>query len=250
MQKDVPLTIERLPEEQEKACRIIAARQIQSLLRNLMDEGSRIALYYDGAKDFIMTTLLGVGDKGVWVEQGTDAPKNRRIAESKKVTLVGSLNQIKIQFSVESVRVVTHQGYPAFYLPLPAHLYRIQRREYFRLAIPVSEHLRCIVPVNQPQPGGQAVLQVLDISGGGVRLSCTEGNVEFVLGQTYPGCQIDLAEEGKIEATIRVKNLVSVSPKPGQTITRIGCEFLNLDNASGVLLQRYVTRMQRLRAEM
>lgn len=250
MQENISLTIERLPDEHERECRVTSARQILSLLRNISDEGSRTALYFDGAKDFIMTSLLDVGEKGLWVEQGTDLPKNRRIAESKRITLVSSLDQVKIQFVVDGVRAATHQGYPAFYLPLPANLYRIQRREYYRLAIPHSERLRCVIPVNNPQAGGRIELPVLDISGGGARLSCANGEIEFVLGQTYAGCQIDMPEVGKIEVTLRVKNLISSSPKIGQTITRVGCEFVNLDNASGILVQRYVTRMQRLKADI
>jgi c-di-GMP-binding flagellar brake protein YcgR len=249
MQENISLTIERLPEQQERECRVTSVRQILSLLRNISEEGSRTALYFDGAKDFIMTSLLDVGEKGLWVEQGADMPKNRRIAESKRVTLISSLDQVKIQFSVDGIRAVTHQGYPAFYLPLPANLYRIQRREYFRLMIPTSERLHCAIPANNPQAGGRIELPVLDISGGGIRLSCAKDDIEFVLGQTYAGCRIDLPEVGIIEVTIRVKNLISASPKPGQTITRAGCEFVDLGNASGILLQRYVTKMQRLKTD-
>ena len=206
------------------------------------------ALYFDGAKDFIMTSLLDVGDKGLWVEQGTDTPKNRCIAESDEVTFVGSLNQVKVQFSANEIRAVTHQGYPAFYLPLPASLYRVQRREYYRLMLPLSERLHCVIPINKPQAGNRMEVPVMDISGGGVRLFCTDNEIEFVLGQTYGGCQINLPEVGKINVMMTVKSLVSISPKPGQTIKRVGCEFKNLDNASSILLQRYVTKMQRLKA--
>ena len=249
MQKDTQLTIEMLDNEQDSECLIISARQIQSLLRSISETRSRIALYYDDAQDFIMTSLLDVGDKGFWVEQSTDMPKNRRIAEDKKITLVSSLNQVKIQFSINAIRAVTHQDYPAFYLPLPASLYRIQRREYFRLALPLSERLFCVIPINQPQAGEKIKLPVMDISGGGLRLSCVEDDIEFEPGQTYAGCQIDLPEVGKINVTIIVKSLVSISPKSGQMIKRVGCEFKNLDNASSVLLQRYVTKMQRAKNE-
>lgn len=250
MQKNIPLNIERLSEEQEKECRIISARQIQSILRNISETSSRVALYYDGSQDFIMTSLLGVGDKGFWVEQSTDMSKNRHITENKKITLVSSHNQVKIQFLVNAIRAVTHQGYPAFYLPFPASLYRIQRREYYRATIPHSERLRCIIPVNQPQPGDRLEAPVLDIGGGGIRLSCAEDGIEFVLGQIYTGCQIDLPEVGEISVTLIVKSMVSLSPKPGQTIKRVGCEFKDLDNASSVLLQHYVTKIQLLKTDM
>ncbi|MDO8292496.1 MAG: flagellar brake protein [Gallionella sp.] len=249
MQKNIQLNIERLSEEQENECRIISARQIQSILRNIMETSSRAALYYDDEQDFIMTSLLDVGDKGFWVEQSTDMPKNRRVAETRKITLVSSLNQVKVQFSVNEIRTVTHQGYPAFYLPLPASLYRIQRREHFRLALPHSERLRCVIPINHLQAGGRIELPVMDISGGGMRLSCAEDGIEFEPGQTYAGCQINLPEVGKINVTIIVKSLVLISPKPGQTIKRVGCEFKNLDNASSILLQHYVTKMQRLKTD-
>lgn len=248
MQENIPLTIERLSGEQEKECRIVSARQIQTFLRSMSDSGALAALYYDGARDFIMTSLLGVGDKGLWVEQGADAPKNRRVTESGKITVVGSLEQVKLQFSVEGVRAVTHQGYPAFYLPFPDSLYRIQRREYYRLMLPLSDRLHCAIPIKRQQEVERVEISVMDISGGGVRLFYTDNEVEFVLGQVYKGCQINLPEVGKISATLTVRNLVETSPKPGQTIRRVGCEFSDLDNASSVLLQRYVTKVQRLRA--
>lgn len=249
MQKNIPLNIERLSGEQEKGCSVTSARQIQSLLRNISEAGSRVALYYDDAQDFIMTSLLDIGDKGFWVEQGTDMPKNRSIAESKKITLVSSHNQVKIQFFVNAIRTVTHQGYQAFYLPLPASLYRIQRREYYRLELPHSERLHCVIPINKPQAGGEIKLPVLDVGGGGIKMSCVQEEVEFVPGQIYAGCQIDLPEVGNISVTIIVRSLVSISTKPGQTINRVGCEFKDLDNASSVLLQRYVNMMQRLNVD-
>jgi len=249
MQENIPLTIERLSDEQEAECRIVSARQIKSLLCDISEAGSSAALYFDGAKDFIMTSLLDVGDKGLWAEQGADMPKNRHIAESKKITLVSSHNQVKVQFSVNAIRAVAHQGYPAFYLPLPASLCRVQRREHYRLMLPLSERLCCVIPINQPQVESQLEAPVMDISGGGVRLFCAEDNIEFVPGQTYAGCQINLPKVGKINVTITVKNLVLISPKPGQTIKRVGCEFKNLDNAASVLLQRYVTKMQRLKTD-
>ena len=245
MQKDTHLTIAMLDDEQESECLITSARQIQSLLRKISETRSRTALYFDDAQDFIITTLLDVGDEGFWVEQGTDMPKNRRIAESKKITLVSSLDQVKVQFSATGANAVVHQGYQAYFLPLPASLYRVQRREYFRVMHSLSERLHCIIPINKPQAGGRIELPVMDISGSGVKLSCAENDIELVPGETYPGCQINLPDVGKISVTLLVRNLIPVSPQTGHTIKFAGCEFKNLDNASSILLQRYITKIQR-----
>lgn len=245
MQENIPLTIERLSEEQERKCRISSARQVQSLLRKISENGLLAALYYNGAKDFIMTSILEVDDEGFWVEQSADMPNNRRIAGSEKITLVSSLDQVKIQFSVDEIHAVTHQGYPAFYLPLPDNLYRVQLREYYRLKVSHADRLRCVIPINRPQAGNRLEVPVMDISGGGLRLFYSGNDIEFVPGQTYAGCQIDLPEVGKINVTITVKNVISTSQKPGQTTKRVGCEFKDIDNAVSIMLQRYVIKMQR-----
>lgn len=249
MQENVPLTIERLSDTHEGECRVTSMRQILSFLRSIAESGAPVALYFDGARDFIMTSVLDIGEKGLWVEQSTDMPKNRRITESRKMTLVSSLDHVKIQFSANAARAVTHRSYPAFYLPLPGMVYRVQRREYYRLMLPLSEHMCCVISAGEPPELRQVEVPVMDISGGGVRLSYAEKEIEFVMGQTYAGCRINLPEVGRIEVTITVRNLVSVSPKPGQIIRRAGCEFRDLDNASSMLLQRYVTKMQRLKAD-
>lgn len=245
MQENLQLTIDTLTDAEEKECRVTSARQIQTILRNIAENGLHTALYYDGGQEFIMSSLLDVDDKGFWVEQGVDMPKNRRIVESKKITLVSSLDLVKIQLTVGSIRAVTHQGYPAFYLPLPASLCRIQRREYYRLMLPLAERLHCVIPLNKQQGGGQIEVPVMDISCGGVRLFYTDNVVGFEQEDVYAGCQISLPDVGKLNVTLIVKNLVSISPKPEQTIKRVGCEFKDLDKASDIMLQRYITKMQR-----
>jgi len=249
MQENIPLTIERLPGEQERECRITSARQIQSLLRGVLVCRSPAALYFDGAKDFILTPLLGVGEEGLWVGQSPEITKNQCIIESGGIILVSLVDQVKIQFSAEGVQAVMHQDYPAFHLPLPECLYRVQRREFFRLAVPPSEQLRCVIPINRTEGAELVEVAVADIGGGGLRFSCAEKDIEFAVGQTYAGCRIDLPDVGTISVTMTVKNLFQVSAQPGQSARNVGCEFRNLDNASGILLHRYVTMMQRIMSQ-
>lgn len=248
MQENIPLTIEKLSSEEENECRVSSAKQIRSLLHDMSEAGAIAALYYDGVKEFVMTSLLDVGERGLWVEQGVDASKNRHIAESARITLVSAFNQVKIQFVVGAIRAVTHQGYPAFYLPFPASLCRIQRREYYRLSLAPSERLNCMIPADQPPAAERVDVPVMDISGGGIRLISTLEDIEFVQGQVYDNCRIHLPEVGEINVTLIVKSLVSIASRSGQMIRRVGCEFKEIDTASGILLQRYVTMMQRLRA--
>jgi len=251
MEKDIPLKIEILSSEEDDQYRITTAREIGFILRNISESRSRIALYYSDEDDFILTTLLGVDASGLWLEQGPKAQDVRRISESKKLIFVSSNNNVKIQFSTTQAREETYQGHAALFLTFPHSIQRLQRREYFRLLTPVSNPLHCVIPV---APVVTAIkpheATIMDISGGGVGLTCSERDTLLTPGQTYKDCKIELPDIGEIIGTIEVRNLVVLSTPSGQTIRRAGCEFKELEASSDILLQRYITAMQRTSAKL
>lgn len=249
MEKDIPLKIETLSKEQDEKFRISSPKEIKFVMQYISEKGNRVALYYDNHNNFILTTLLAVNDNGLWLEQSPNNDDNRYVAESNQLIFVSSHLQIKVQFSVSQASSVMYQGRPAFYLPLPDSLYRLQRREYYRLMTPVTNPLHCVItkepsPVKKPRE-----FIIMDISCGGVGLTCTETDTELTPGQSYSDCQIELPELGTIRGTIEVKNLVTLPSKSGNAHKRAGCEFKNLDGASMILLQRYITNMQRTKAK-
>lgn len=255
MKKDIPLTIESITDADEKECRISSAKQIVSILRNIAETGANAALYYNPKRDFIMTTILDVDEDGLWVEPGQSAMENHHVAESHKITLVSSHNQVKVQFVVNSASSVTYDDNPAFFLPLPTALYRLQRREYFRLSLLPSEQLRCIIEPTRPkgtdtaQEATSRTVPAMDISVGGIGLAFMEGEIDFVPGETYSNCRIDLPEIGPIYVNIIIKNIIPLSTnKLGKTLKRAGCEFKDVDGQTTVKLQRFITDKQRLMA--
>jgi len=147
MKKDIPLKIEIFSSGEDDKHRLTSAKEIEFVLRCIAEKGTRVALYYGDANDFILTTLLDADNKGLWLEQSPNNQDNRRIAESNKLVFVSSHLQVKVQFTTHQISAVVHQGYPAFYLPLPGSLYRLQRREYYRLTAPIAHPLRCTIPV-------------------------------------------------------------------------------------------------------
>ena len=262
MKKNIPLTIENITDADEKECRITSMKQIEAILRDIATSGTNAALYYNAKREFIMTTILDSDEDGLWVEQGRSATENHNITESHKVTLVSSHNQVKVQFVVNAASRVTYDGHPAFFLPIPTSLYRLQRREFFRLSLPSSEHLRCLINATKPKEENAASdaaplemtvidLQIpaADISGGGVGLICMEGEFEFEPGEIYTDCQIEFPEIGHIQVTILVKNIIPLfTNKYGKTLKRIGCEFIDIDGQTSGKLQRFITDKQRMMA--
>lgn len=248
MQKDIPLKIEILSSGKDDQYRITSAREIEFILQSIVKSGSRIALYYSEANDFILSRMMGVDASGLWLEPRPVADENNGVLNSHKLVFVSSHAQIKVQFVADRAVAATYRNKPALFLTLPKSIYRLQRREYYRLITPVSNPLQCVIPIEQSIARQGHKVTIMDISGGGVGLTCTEENNELVPGRIYQNCRIDLHDIGEFVGTIEVKNLAVLTTASGETIHRAGCEFKNLDGTSTIMLQRYVTAMQRAKA--
>lgn len=263
MNKNIPLTIESITDADEKECLITSARQIEGILRDIAEIGANVALYYNSKREFIMTTVLDLDHDGLWVEPAHSSTENLHITESRKITLVSSHKQVKVQFVVNAATRVTYDGEPALFLPIPTSLYRFQRREYFRLSLPPNEHLRCTINIGKSSAknaqGDDATALAMsvvdievpaaDISGGGIGLICMEDEFDFEPGITYTDCRIDLPDAEPIQVTIVVKNIIPLyKNKFGKTLKRIGCEFVDIDGQTSGKLQRFITNKQRFMA--
>lgn len=249
MEKDISLTIEALSDRDAEYL-ITSEKEIEFVLRSMADHEARVAIYYGGERYFFMSTILNIDHKGMWFEQSPNSLENERAVQSDYLVFVSSHLLAKVQFVADHARLTEYGKYPALYLPLPKSIYRLQRRDFFRLPAPISSPLRCSLDSKNAVSKNIQGLVVMDISVGGVGLVCTESNVEIAAGDSYQNCQIDLPEMGTVSGTLEVKNLTTSTSPSGHTHTHVGCEFKNLDVKSTNLLQRYVTKMQRTRSNL
>lgn len=245
MEKDIPLRFEVLSSDDDRH-RINQRKEIEYIFEQIVARNSRVVLYYGDANEFILTTLLGFDGGSVWLEQGQSNQINQRVGSSAKLIFVSSHLSVKVQFEVFASASEVHDGHPAFRLPFPSSIYRLQRREYYRLAAPVENPLRCVVSIGHPPKITPKEVTIMDISGGGVGLTCAESDTELVPGTIYPSCAIELPDFGSLSTSIEVKNLVRITATDGKETLRAGCEFKGLDGSAQMQLQRYVTAMQRL----
>ena len=219
-----------------------------SILQNLADQGTRVALFYGGdGRNFILTSLLGVNDHGMWLDVGPFPPENKQILLSDKITFVSSHHHVKIQFVSRDIQNDLFENNESFYLELPAFMLRIQRREFFRTPIPAQTILRCIIPVQPDNPDDPVIMRampLIDISGSGIGLLCGEHEDTLVPGKVFPDCQISIPDVGILQVTIEVRTGIIFNTHNNIAHKRVGCQFIGLDNSSNILLQRYINRLQ------
>jgi len=243
--KQVALQIERFHNDDDQEFRVPSKRGMLSILQNIADQGTRVALFY-GGQNFILSTLLGVNEHGMWLDVGPFPPENKLLLLSDKITFVSVHQNVKIQFVVNDAENDLYENNEAFYLELPDYMLRIQRREFFRIPIPATAPVKCIIPIQPENPGEPVIMRsvsVVDISGGGIGLLCGEDEAVLLPTKVFPDCQIVIPDVGTLKVTIEVRNGINFSAA-NVVKKRVGCCFVRLDNQVNNLLQRYITRLQ------
>jgi c-di-GMP-binding flagellar brake protein YcgR len=246
MSKEIALTIEKFyNDDEEEKFLIHSKKEIQLTLHAIAQKKSRAVLYFDHGKQFIMTVILAVDHEGMWLDVGPSAADNEQILRSDEFVLVSMHHHAKVQLAGSRIYQVNYAGKPSFYMQLPERMLRLQRRDYFRLPIPPSAALKCVIPATPDLSDQSHEVTIMDISVGGVALVCKEQGIRLETGQTYPDCRINLPGIGTLVATVEVRNLFEVSAKNGVVTKHAGCEFVRLSGQMSMLLQRYIAQMQR-----
>lgn len=217
------------------------------VLRGLLDRNAQISVFFNEGRDMLLSMLLAIEQDRLVLDVGPEQSINRRAAEARPLYCVAQLDKVRVQFLLEALSPITHEGAPAFLSAFPKEVLRLQRREFYRLAAPVVRPLVCLMQV--PLPGGDIYrheARILDISGGGVGLIPPPDQVPFDTDLEIPGCRIELPGAGMLTCTLKVRQ-IGISFENRQGSRRAGCEFMYLSGAMGNLIQRYIIKAERER---
>lgn len=225
--------------------RVDSRREILRVLGDLARNLQLVTAYFNEGDDFILTSVLRLDedDNRLVLDYGPDETLNQRLLTARRVLFVTRHNQVRVQFSSESIQKAIYQGAAAFVIPLPTTIIRIQRREYYRLAVPIGRHLNLHLATAD---GDTITAHIVDISVGGIGIIEPPAGRQhgWDSGTVLPNCRIDLPEEGVIQTDIEIRNRYQVNSQHGEPVFRIGCRLLNLDSRSNTTILRYIHRME------
>lgn len=245
--KEVALKVEHFYHDEDIELRIFSRKEMLSILQSIADQGTRVALYFGGEQTFILTTLLGANEHGMWLDVGPFPPENKQLLLSDKITFVSVHQHVKVQFTANDIENDLFENNEAFYLELPDYLLRIQRREFFRTTIPAATLVKCIIPTPPECSDDPVVMReipIVDISGGGIGLLCEKDETTLLPEKVFLDCKITLPDVGILTVTIEVRNGIDFTTPNNVVHKHVGCRFLHLNNQTNLLLQRYIARLQ------
>lgn len=224
-----------------------AQSEIAFVLKSLLAAVTQITVFFNEGQDMLLTTLVAVDDHQVVLDYGASRELNRKAVAADKHFCVASLDKVRIQFILRAFEEIDYEDRPAFRAALPSEVLRLQRREFFRLTMPIARPLKCVVPI--VEANGSTFtheLNVVDISGGGLSIAVPHGT-DFRPGTEFKKCHLELPEIGTLTTDLVVRNQFEITLKSGGQVKRAGCEFVKLSSQMGTLVQRYIIKVERER---
>jgi flagellar brake protein len=222
-------------------------REVAFVLRQLAARRSMVTAHYGDNNEFLLTTVIDVAadNKTLLLDLGREEVLIANAMASGRLLCVTQIDKVKVQFPLERLERVVHEGFPALRAPLPGVLLRLQRREYYRLSAPAADTLNCQIPLGDAR---RVSARVIDISGGGIAVLAPSDESLLQPDMRFKNCQLMLPEFGPITATVHVRSLFRMSQRNGQDMLRAGCQFEDLSPTMAHAIQRYILRIEQERA--
>jgi c-di-GMP-binding flagellar brake protein YcgR len=225
--------------------RLASRHDVLGLLKRLLDAAS--LLHLNTAEGAVYTTTLWTIDAAagaLGLSADSHHPALQRVLESDDVTVVGYLDNIKVQFDLQDLVLVHGTRSCALRAPLPRCVYRFQRRNSFRVR-PLARGAPTVTLPHPMIPEMQLTLRVLDVSVGGCALLLPDDVPPIEPGVRVNGVDIALDADTRLRAALVIHHVSAVGADPGAR--RLGCEFAGLSGEGTRSLQLFVDQVEKRR---
>lgn len=200
------------------------------------------------SRQIVVTSVLAVNEtrNTLILDSARGDALNQELMSGKGAEFVAQLDGVSISFATGPVTWCTYEGLPALRIALPKSLIRLQRREHFRVPMPIANPVKCIVP-SADDDTDPITTHLVDIGCGGVAIAETSGRLGPETGRILPDCRLLLPESDTIVTSLEVRNSAQIRLPNGVFQTRLGCQFVDLPKDMAAKLQRFVMDIERAR---
>jgi c-di-GMP-binding flagellar brake protein YcgR len=171
-----------------------------------------------------------------------DADQNLRLFASQVLHFVTELDHVQVAFETGAAAPVMLVDGPAALVDLPPTVVRLQRRAWFRAALPAQPPIRCtVLQANGRTMAGQAI----DLSAGGAALVVADASTEPATPGAHHELILSLPDIGRLELEATLLTVTTTTgPDDGMAKTRMGFRFDGVPAKTANQIQRYVQRLE------
>ena len=211
--------------------------EIMQKLRLLGKKHSLISLHFN-ERSMLSTVVDVLSDKNLLVlDYGGNEEMNQKLMKSDRAVVKTDYDGIQAQFSIKGIRKARLQGKASFACPLPESVLWVQRRECYRVRIPLSEVVTCELIHGD---NNRTEYPVLDISTGGIALFDANDELELEPGNVFHNCKLTLGDHSTTFINLEIRNHILKNPNDPLEGTRCGCAFQNLTGDFETAVQKFI----------
>jgi c-di-GMP-binding flagellar brake protein YcgR len=220
-------------------------------LRAIQKRKLLVNLDLQGSRQIIVTSVLAVDERNntVILDSARGDALNHELMTGKGAEFITQVDGVSVSFATGPVSLCEYEKLPALRIALPKSLVRLQRREHFRVPMPIANPVKCIVPSPSDDDPDAVTTHIVDIGCGGVALADPSGRMGIETGRMLPNCRLLLPDTDVVITTLEIRNSAQIRLHNGAFQTRLGCKFINLPNDMAAKLQRFVMAIERARRD-
>lgn len=225
--------------------------EILFLLNAIQKRNLLVNLDLPGSRQIVVTSVIAVNktNNTLILDSARGDALNHELMSGKGAEFITQLDGVSISFATGAVTMCDYEKLPALRIALPKSLIRLQRREHFRVALPIAHPVKCIVPPTSDDDVEPITAHIVDISCGGVALAEMRGRLGTESGRALNDCRLLLPDAEVVTTSLEVRNSAQIRLLNGAFQTRLGCKFIDLPKDMAAMLQRFVMNIERARRD-
>ncbi|HVL55362.1 MAG TPA: flagellar regulator YcgR PilZN domain-containing protein [Burkholderiaceae bacterium] len=227
--------------------RIESPQAIREYLCGAAASRASCSLRASGRPDSFVSRLSGLDDDANALI--LDAPRapviERVLPPGASASIEFALDHVRILFESRVQRFAAHGGAIAVFVAMPDALFRLQRRETFRVSVPDEAGLRLTLEPGQP---GLTELALQNLSTGGVAVLATGNLARFETGRVFHNAMLELRDGQRFELALRVRHAAVMRRVGTDCQLRVGLQFLQVPPGFEMAISRAMTEFSRASA--
>jgi c-di-GMP-binding flagellar brake protein YcgR len=222
---------------------------VSAKLKQLVKLHSTVTATFNSGNDSMNTVIIEVlKDMDlVALDYGPSESLNQKMLAADRIVFKADVDGVDCQFRASSITKAKYQGEPVFAVPIPDSILWVQRREFFRIRIPLGVPAYCEV---KQVDGSYRKYKVLDISAGGIALHDEFKDLNLEPGVVLSACKLELPDHGHGQVNLEIRNILPHREGGKQKGRKLGCQFVNLGMSFAATIQRYINAIEAARRRL
>jgi flagellar brake protein len=229
------------------------AKLVFGHLTDIVKSKSLISAHFGEHNASFLTTIIDIDQKKnlMQLDCGPSTALDKQLLESKKVLFRTEVDGIKVSFSGKDIKKIQQGSDWVFSMPIPSSIFWMQRRQYYRVKIPLSHtssYCQLAFPSESEDDTNQIVnLPLCDISLTGFAFLVVDPKVAQRLQPDveFIDCTLNLHSGNQAKVSFVVKNVATLRTTSAIGMQyRIGCLTRQIPASFETSVQRYMQEIE------